>query len=349
MKEELCIGTFLAKQFGESVFVIALGKHPAAGYKVRLRDTPIAVFPPEFELVHTPPRGTSAQVETEFVVYKYFPAKNKIERVVVHDANGEHEIKVEQLSELITMCEGATDAFSAAERQDETQSQEYFTSVCSEGETTEAVREKILEEEIVSADVLDSDFAASEVIAEAEVFIQAGHLNTPDGKTGASGPLGREIDWTPIVTNEAVRILRAAGISVIKEDASIKVTNKKYRVHTAVFIHFDGTNPPGRAKASVGYKGSSDKPAADAWKQLYSKYWGFGFMNDNYTNNLSGYYGYSYTITSDAEILLELGDLTNRQQAEWLKPRLRWLGALVAHFLCVRLGKNNIPDPGPFS
>lgn len=348
MKEELCKGSYMAKQYGEIVFVIAFGKHQSAGYEVRLRDTPIAVFPPEFELVHTPPSGTSAQVETEFVAYNFFPAKDKIAEVFVHDTGGKQKIDVQTSSELIMICEDTSEQLSFIENQDEEYPQESFTSVCAEGETVEAVREKILEDELTSLETLDSNFALREAAAEAEIFIQAGHLNTPDGKTGASGPLGREIDWTPIVTNEAVRILRAAGISVIKEDASIKTTNKRYRVHTAVFIHFDGTTPPGRAKASVGYKGSSDKPAADAWKQLYSKYWQFGFMRDNYTTNLSGYYGYSYTITRDAEILLELGDLTNRQQAEWLKPRLKWLGALIAHFLSVRLGKSNVPDPGPF-
>ena len=44
-------------------------------------------------------------------------------------------------------------------------------------------------------------------IKECDILIQAGHENTPDDKTGGSGPLGNEIDWTPIVTNEAVVLL----------------------------------------------------------------------------------------------------------------------------------------------
>ena len=57
---------------------------------------------------------------------------------------------------------------------------------------------------------------------DADVFIQAGHENTPDNKTGGEGPLGNEIDWTPIVADEATRILRQAGVSTIREDASLK-------------------------------------------------------------------------------------------------------------------------------
>ncbi len=191
-------------------------------------------------------------------------------------------------------------------------------------------------------------FDLMEAVATADVFIQAGHFNTPDGRTGGSGPLGREIDWTPIVVNEATRLLRAAGISVIKEDASIKKTGKQYAARVAIFIHFDASSPPNRAGASIGYDDNSDKPLADAWRQLYKKYWPFRWMKDNYTKNLSGYYGYRHTTTSDGEVLLELGDLTVLEQAKWLKPRLKWLGALVAHFAATRVGSSEVPDPGPF-
>jgi hypothetical protein len=54
-----------------------------------------------------------------------------------------------------------------------------------------------------------------------DILIQAGHQNTPDDATGGSGPLGDEIDWTPIISDEAVAILKAAGVDAVKEDASI--------------------------------------------------------------------------------------------------------------------------------
>lgn len=79
----------------------------------------------------------------------------------------------------------------------------------------------------------------AEEIIDCDVVIQTGREDTPDDATGGTGPLGDEIDWTPIVANEAVRILTAAGIDAIKETAHIKVTRQKYRCKLALFIHFD--------------------------------------------------------------------------------------------------------------
>ncbi|MEM7011454.1 MAG: 3D domain-containing protein [Verrucomicrobiota bacterium] len=180
----------------------------------------------------------------------------------------------------------------------------------------------------------------------ADILIQAGHENRTSGATGAESEWGSEQEWTPIVADEATRILRDAGISVIREDAFLDPD--KYRVNLALFIHFDSADPVCRSGASIGYDDPTDKPAADDWKSLYSRYWPFRWMSDNFTNNLRNYYGYRYTITSDAEMVLELGELTCREQALWLKTRLLWLGALIAHFASGRLRKGNVPDPGDF-
>ena len=182
-------------------------------------------------------------------------------------------------------------------------------------------------------------------MSRADVFIQAGHEGRTTGSTGAAGPLGNEIEWTPIVADEATRILREGGVDVVRAPAAIK---GDYTVKVAVFIHFDGSTPPCKSGASIGYKGESDQPAALAWKALYGKYWPFRWMRDNFTANLSGYYGFGYTQTTDAEFVMELGEITCREQAEWLKPRLKWLGHLIAHFLSQRIGKGDVPDPGPF-
>jgi hypothetical protein len=182
---------------------------------------------------------------------------------------------------------------------------------------------------------------------DGDVFIQAGHQNTPDNKTGGEGPLGKEIEWTPIVADEATRILRQAGVSAIREDASLKLParqNERFRVKVAVFIHFDDPDG-GETGASVGFKDSSDEPAATAWKKLYSKFFPFKFMPDNFTPDEAHYYGFKFTITTDAEFLIELGDLGSLKQAQWMKPRLKWMGALLAHFLSQRIGKGDVPLP----
>src|SRR5260370_19178924 len=68
-------------------------------------------------------------------------------------------------------------------------------------------------------------------------------------------------------------------------------------------------------------------------------------MRDNFTPDESGYYGFKFTITTDSEFLIEFGDLGSVTQARWMKPRLKWMGALLAHFLSERIGKGNVPLP----
>jgi len=173
----------------------------------------------------------------------------------------------------------------------------------------------------------------------AEVFIQAGHEGRSSGKIGASSVYGREIDWTPIVANAATRHLRQAGISVIRADANWK---PKVYTNLALFIHFDGiAGDPCRTGASVGYDDPSDRPAALAWKRLYSSYFPYNWRSDNFTRNLSRYYMFKRTRTKDAELVLELGAIGCRKQALWIKPRLEKIGQLVAYFAAQRLGKGN--------
>jgi hypothetical protein len=183
-----------------------------------------------------------------------------------------------------------------------------------------------------------------------DIIVQAGHENTPDNMTGGESEWGKEINWTPIVANEAVRILNAAGVSAKKIDASIKSGNTGWECRLAVFMHFDDPDD-GSSGPSVGYPtGNGNEPAVNDWKTLYKKYWPFPgtWHSDNFTNDESGYYGYRYTRTTDAEMLIELGDLSNKEQALWMRPRLKWMGALLAHFLSKRSGLGNVPDPGPY-
>jgi hypothetical protein len=182
-------------------------------------------------------------------------------------------------------------------------------------------------------------------VATANVLIQAGHEGRKVGATGAVGPLGKEIEWTPIVADAATERLRDAGFTVLRKSARLVGVDT---VKIAIFIHFDGATPACGSKASIGFDDPSDKPAADAWRALYSEFWPFGFQKDNFTKNLSGYYGFKHTSTSDAELVLELGEITCLKQAEWLKPRLKWIGGLIAHFAAVRMGSNAIPKPKPF-
>jgi len=63
--------------------------------------SPIDVFPPQFSLWHVPPAGIVLDVITPFAEYTSFKAKDEIDAVVVYDANGKHEVKVEQVPDLV--------------------------------------------------------------------------------------------------------------------------------------------------------------------------------------------------------------------------------------------------------
>ena len=190
--------------------------------------------------------------------------------------------------------------------------------------------------------------------ATADVLIQAGHEGRPDcGKDGEPPSLCNntgspvapgEIVWTPIVADEATRVLRAAGVTVLREPAHLR---GPYAVRDAVFLHFDGAAQPCSSAASVGYPDAASGRLAADWKTLYGRSWPFGFQSDNFTKTLHGYYGFSRVRASDGAMVIEFGEMSCPKQYAWLKSHLRFEGDLVAYFLSRRLGKENVPLPVP--
>jgi hypothetical protein len=190
--------------------------------------------------------------------------------------------------------------------------------------------------------------AATTPAFDADVLIQAGHQGRPDcsiepaslcNNTGARG----EIELTPVVADATARILRAAGITVIRKPARIERT---YHVRDALFIHFDGSVQPCASGASVGYPQVADsRAAAQQWKAVYARGWRFGFQPDNFTESLRDYFGYKHVVASDAAILVEFGELTCPAQAAWLRAHLAWEAASLAHFVSLRLHRGNVPAP----
>lgn len=177
---------------------------------------------------------------------------------------------------------------------------------------------------------------------QAEVYIQAGHEGRLFGNTGSVSEYGREMDWNTIVADEATRVLRNAGVSVIRAPADQK---RIHVVRLALSVHFDGSKNACRTGAAIGFNRSSDKAAAREWKNIYRSVFPFQWMPDNFSKNLRQYYNYRYTQASDAELVLELGEISCPEQARWLQPRLEYLGALVAYFAAQRVGANNVAKP----
>ena len=82
-------------------------------------------------------------------------------------------------------------------------------------------------------------------------------MRTFRSTTATLGHVIGERTWTPIVADAASQILRAHGVSVARLPADFP---GEYRVAAAVFIHFDGSNPPCGSRASIGYHHRATRP-----------------------------------------------------------------------------------------
>jgi len=165
------------------------------------------------------------------------------------------------------------------------------------------------------------------------VVIQAGHEGRKTGNTGSSYRNLKEVKWNIYVANEVAKQLEAWDIRVKRVGANLSPIEAKI----AVAIHFDGSKRICGSGASVGYNNSASKAFANRWKKLYKKYFPFKWKEDNFTKNLSDYYGFKY-IKAKKFIVLELGEISCNKQTKWLKPRLKKIAHLIAYAIAKELG-----------
>lgn len=108
LSQWLCKASYRAEQIPGLVIVTARGSHPTGGYRVWFEQSPIRIFPPELILYHERPE-VGPDVVTPFSVTYSFQASEPVERVVVHDHNGRHEVPVEQVPDAVDLCDGLED------------------------------------------------------------------------------------------------------------------------------------------------------------------------------------------------------------------------------------------------
>jgi hypothetical protein len=178
---------------------------------------------------------------------------------------------------------------------------------------------------------------------QVDVVIQAGHQGRPQScaplhvtacnlGTGLGAQLER--NWTPIVADAAAATLRADGLNVKRRPADYAGRD---RARAAVFLHFDGSAPACRSGASVGFPGPADAGFAQRWEERYRASFPFRFAGENITRNEAHYYGFRKVDAPGRTLLIEFGELTCPAQERWMAPRLRELGAQVAHFIGAEL------------
>ena len=88
---------YFAIQGRDAVIIFAFGVHPTPGYTDFFEQSPIDIFPPQFIFRSIPPGGMVPQVLSPFSIWVMFGATEPIKTVTVHDADGEHEIEVQQM------------------------------------------------------------------------------------------------------------------------------------------------------------------------------------------------------------------------------------------------------------
>lgn len=166
------------------------------------------------------------------------------------------------------------------------------------------------------------------------VLIQAGHVGRVTGNIGSIHNGLVESEWNQRVAIRVEDILTKHGIITTRVGAKIPTSNAQI----AIAIHFDGSNNHCTTGASIGHDGSvASKALAKRWRAEYSKFFPFKWHRDNFTKNLSDYYGYSKVTTSKGFLVLELGEITCKEQTDWLEPRLGEVAAKVAYFIIEEL------------
>lgn len=168
------------------------------------------------------------------------------------------------------------------------------------------------------------------------VLIQAGHVGRTKGNIGSIHNGLVESKWNERVAIRVEDILKKNGIAVERVGARIPSANAVI----AVAIHFDGAARECATGASIGHDGSAGaKAMAKDWRATYGGFFPFKWHKDNFTKNLSHYYGFSQVSTSKGFLVLELGEITCKKQTDWLKPRLGEVASKIAYFIMKELKK----------
>lgn len=166
------------------------------------------------------------------------------------------------------------------------------------------------------------------------VLIQAGHVGRVTGNIGSIHNGLKESEWNERVAIRVEDILKKKGIIVDRVGAKIPTANARI----AVAIHFDGSENHCATGASIGHNGSAvSKALAKRWREEYGKFFPFKWHRDNFTKNLSDYYGFSKVTTTKGFLVLELGEITCKEQTDWLEPRLGEVAAKIAYFIIKEL------------
>lgn len=164
-------------------------------------------------------------------------------------------------------------------------------------------------------------------MAKKRILIQAGHVTPREpGFEGGTGTT-REQEFTNKLATRLVKMLDDDG----RFEGIYCPGNIPNGIKVDAFIseHGDGSASSSTRGFCFGYpSGAVNKKLADLIEDEYLKIEGHPpKRSNNYTRNLSGYYGYGLVNTQGPEVLVESGFLTNSIDRAWMFGNLDDLAA----------------------
>ncbi|HMS41715.1 MAG TPA: hypothetical protein PKE69_15900 [Pyrinomonadaceae bacterium] len=90
---------YRANQSSDGVLIIAEGINRTSGYDNFFEQSPNLILPPQFILKQRKPSGPSLDVLTPFTARTLLQINTPVEEITVHDAQGSHQIVVDQTTD----------------------------------------------------------------------------------------------------------------------------------------------------------------------------------------------------------------------------------------------------------
>lgn len=157
------------------------------------------------------------------------------------------------------------------------------------------------------------------------LVVQRGHVARTTGATGTQTADGKltEQGFARLAADAIVGAFdRYPTIEVSVIDAD--VPSSLYDGDAFVALHCDGSTNSAAHGACTGYRTPEGSALARLWKAAYYDLgWSGGWVADNYTAALAGYYGVARAVEEGnrAAVILEHGHLTNAGDAKLLAPK----------------------------
>jgi hypothetical protein len=152
--------------------------------------------------------------------------------------------------------------------------------------------------------------------------VQAGHAWRTKGVIGTTYPSEQKFGWA--VACRLKPLLEAQGHSctIILADDAVPPADIFLALHLDGTAGPDGKPLPSVHGASVGYPDAAGGLLAQAWKRAHQRCgYPWGFVRDNYTAALRGYYGFGKARRANLDcvcFLAEHGHATGEGELAWL-------------------------------